>query len=193
MPCTIEADLSTLNDARLASLARRGDAEALKELLRRHRGMVVRTADRFLAPGIERDDLIQAGMIALARAAAKWRPRHESGSRFSTYAFAAVLNDVRHERKSQDRQLVGLHQFAESDDDRDGLDGLPAPPKPDDEADQPGVFASLPDLERRIIEMRYGMQLTLKAVAASVGLTPLQVQRVQAAAVQRLRDRLPSR
>lgn len=192
MPCSIEAD--TLTDARLASLARGSDAEALNELLRRHRGLVVRIADRFLAPGIERDDLIQAGMIALARAAAKWRPRHASGSRFSTYAWAAVRHDICHERKSQDRQLAGLHQFAESDDDRDGLDGLPAQPERDhDEADQPGVFASLPDLERRIIELRYGMQLTLKATAASVGLTPLQVQRVQAAAVQRLRDRLPSR
>jgi len=78
----------TDEDARLAALARSGDADAFERLVRRHQVTVYRVAVRLLDIPADAED---AAQDAFLRA---WRglPRFRSGSSFSTWLYRIVTN-----------------------------------------------------------------------------------------------------
>ena len=187
------AALEDLSDEELTALARGGERQSVEVLVRRHRGIAVKAASRIALPNtIDRDDLIQAGLMAIARSAVKWNPG--AGSKFSTYAHGAVRKEVWHEYQQQLRS-VGVQKHQEDGDD-DPMGEVPAPADPDEDegADSaPGVFAQVQEIGRIVLEMRFGRHMTRNETAATLGMTPLQVQRIEVQAVKTLRDLLPPR
>ena len=77
-----------LTRAREIELARRwrgaGDADALRELVLAHARVVIRSVSRYRKYGLSMGDLMQAGLVGLLLAAARFNPDREA--RFSTYA-----------------------------------------------------------------------------------------------------------
>ena len=76
--------LSPVDEKRLATKARRGDADARQDLISANLRLVVFVAKRFMGRGLALGDLIEEGNLGLIRAAEKFKPA--KGFRFSTYA-----------------------------------------------------------------------------------------------------------
>lgn len=186
------AALEELTDEDLTALARRGERASVEVIVNRHRGLAVAVASRIALPNtIDRDDLIQVGLMAIARSAVKWQP--DFGSKFTTYAHGAVRKEVWHEYQSQLRS-VGVQMHQDGDDDPMGDVPAPAEREEPESADSaPGVFGSLSDMYRSVLEMRFGRHLSRTETAEMLGMTPLQVQRIEVQAVKTLRDLLPPR
>lgn len=72
---------------------RAGDASARDELVRRHLPLVRHLASRFAAPGLELEDLVQAGCVGLLKAIDRFDPSR--GLQFSTYAVPVILGEIR--------------------------------------------------------------------------------------------------
>jgi RNA polymerase sigma factor (sigma-70 family) len=70
--------------AALCLRAQAGDAAALREAMMANMGLVWKTVRRFTRRGVEIEDLVQEGMMGLARAVEKFDPQR--GFAFSTYA-----------------------------------------------------------------------------------------------------------
>jgi RNA polymerase sigma factor (sigma-70 family) len=69
------------------ALARRvatGDEAAVHQLIERNEALVVKSAERFVRPGVDVEELIAAGNLGLVIAARAYRP--DSGARFATFA-----------------------------------------------------------------------------------------------------------
>lgn len=79
--------------------ARAGDAEARAELVARHLPLVRHLAGRFVAAGLDVDDLVQAGSIGLLKAIDRFDP--ERGLQFSTYAVPVILGELRRHLREQ--------------------------------------------------------------------------------------------
>lgn len=118
-------------DAELVTAYRSGERSAADVLLGRHQGLVIRAAARVRIPKwMDRDDLQQSGFIAILKCAAAsgWNParvnREGKTSKFSTYAFTAVLNAILREVARQgDVDETGNPELHE--------DQLPAAEKPE--------------------------------------------------------------
>lgn len=96
------------SDEDLVRLANAGEHEATEVLIRRYRPLVERKARMFYGGGLERDDLVQEGMLGLLGAIGQYRPdkldqfrpfaelvaqrRMMTALRLSTGARMAVLN-----------------------------------------------------------------------------------------------------
>jgi RNA polymerase primary sigma factor len=76
--------LSRKEERALAVRARRGDAAARDELVRRHLPLVVGFARRQARNGVRLDELVQEGNLGLLRAVEKYD--QGAGTRFATYA-----------------------------------------------------------------------------------------------------------
>ena len=93
-------DHELLSAGRERSLLRRARSKDLRvsrgareQLVRHNLRLVVRTAGRFyLPPGMERDDLVQAGVTGLMRAIERFDPGR--GCRFSTYAVPWIRQSI---------------------------------------------------------------------------------------------------
>lgn len=70
--------------------ARRGDADALKSLVRRHMPLVQSLAKRL---SYSREDVFQAGCVGLVIAIRRFQP--ERGAQFSSYAVPFILGEMR--------------------------------------------------------------------------------------------------
>src|SRR5262245_49133048 len=82
-----------VSDHELVIRARAGDREAAGALAKRHTPMVVEQVRRLRAPPqVDTDELIQEGLICIARCATRWRP--DGGSLFSTYCWRACSNAI---------------------------------------------------------------------------------------------------
>ncbi|MDI3269366.1 MAG: sigma-70 family RNA polymerase sigma factor [Bacillota bacterium] len=79
--------------AELFRRARAGDEEAALVLLARHQGLVFHVARRFPVGPQEREDLLQAGRLALWQAISRFDP--DRGVSFATYAVPLILGEVR--------------------------------------------------------------------------------------------------
>ena len=66
---------------------------AKNSLITENIGLVHACANRFRGPGVEYDDLFQAGCVGLIKAASGFDP--SLGFRFSTYAVPAILGEIK--------------------------------------------------------------------------------------------------
>ena len=69
---------------------REGKEGAVEELLERHKGLVNSIARTFYLKGVDRDDIVQEGMIGLLKAITTYNL--QSGGSFSTYAHECIKN-----------------------------------------------------------------------------------------------------
>lgn len=149
------------SDADLVHLIRSGNREAGDMLVNRHAGLVRRLVGRMypLPPGIDRDDLIQAGLLAVYETAAKLPPTgwdHKGGTRFSTYCYTAIGWAIRKEVCNRPGAVMESDLTARLDDDAAGLAGFPEriPVEPPDLSP---VLSSLNPLELCVVSVLYDL------------------------------------
>ena len=70
-----------------------GDKEAREQLVQKNIGLVKSIVSRYIARGVEKEDLIQIGMIGLIKAIDNFDTTYEV--RFSTYAVPMIAGEIR--------------------------------------------------------------------------------------------------
>ena len=161
-------------------------------------------ARRFLASGIEYDDLVSTAYIGLIKAA----QRYDGRAKYSTYASVVIRNEILMELRRQKKNVATLPLNApiairtHDSDDIEYLDLIadsdpPVEHELEVECDRAAVHeavAGLGDFGRTIITQLYGLdggepQRQIDA-ARSLGLTQSYVSRVRKKAFAALRTRL---
>lgn len=84
--------LKNLTEAEILSLSKEGDNEALTIIITRYRASVEALASKYSDSPIERDDLIQEGMIGLLAAIKSFDC--SKGTAFSTYCYTCINNSL---------------------------------------------------------------------------------------------------
>ena len=77
----------------LLMTAQAGDKEAREQLVQKNIGLVKSIVSRYTARGVEKEDLIQIGMIGLIKAIDNFDTTYEV--RFSTYAVPMIAGEIR--------------------------------------------------------------------------------------------------
>jgi RNA polymerase primary sigma factor len=95
--------LSAREERRLATRARRGDAQARKRLVECNVRLVYKIASQYLRAGLDLDDLVQEGTLGLMRAIDRFEP--ERGNRLSTYASWWIRQSITRALASQTRTI----------------------------------------------------------------------------------------
>ena len=97
-----------LSDATLAERARRGDRDALEQLLRRHHDRVAALCRRMCGNDADAADATQEALIALVRGL----DRFDGRAAFSTWAYRVATNACLDElRRRSRRPVVGLDRL----------------------------------------------------------------------------------
>ena len=103
----------------LLARARSGDETANAAVIARMMPAIQKGASLYQAPGLDREDIVQEGLIGLLRAVRSYRPGMEPG--FEAYARASILNAQRTARRKAGRkknsplnQSVPLDEEAEA-------------------------------------------------------------------------------
>lgn len=125
-----------------------GDQDAFAELALRMRALVYSIAARYYAPGLDRDDLFQVGLIGLWKGSRAYKPALQRGDRNVT-AFLAMC--VHRNLKSEIKRAKRNKEQVFSDALR-----LDAPPTvdPDSGADIHGAIASTAPSAHALLEQR---------------------------------------
>lgn len=179
-----------------------GDETAKKNLVEHNLRLVVYIAKRFENSSTGMEDLISIGTIGLIKAIGTYRL--DKNIKLATYASRCIENEIlMHMRKiSNQRTEISLDEPINMDGEGNELllsdilgteeDVIFRPLE--DEVDvnvlQKAV-KGLPDREREIILMRYGMggrkELTQKEVAVKMGISQSYISRLEKKILQRLR------
>lgn len=164
----------------LVDRATGGDHDAFGELFRRHYGAVFRVARSRLPHALAED----AAAETFARA---WKalPRYRrTGAPFVSWLYGIARHVVSDMARADQRT-----------DPRQQIDTEPVDPWPagDDGLRLREAMASLPDEQRRVIELKYLLGLTNVEVAAALGKKPGAVNTQQWRALRALERRLGQR
>lgn len=93
-----------MTDEELVARFQAGDSDAANTLVENYKPLVrIRARALYLAGG-DREDLLQEGMIGLFRAMQTYRPDHENGASFRTYASVCVSRQMYSAVQSSARQ-----------------------------------------------------------------------------------------
>lgn len=161
----------------------------------------------------ELEDVIAVGMVGLVRAASLWDPRHESGAKFSTYAYSSIRRCIMQatETASVIRvPLTALHSDAETAGEetqrnvKRAINVAPMSGLFDVAEDTPSAedlvewqelrdeVDALPSPYRECVSCLYGLAglsaMTLSETAKRLGLTPRAVKNYHDEALVMLRD-----
>ncbi len=180
-----------------------GDPAAKRLLIERNLRLVVYIARRFESTGVNIEDLISIGTIGLIKGVSTFRP--ERKIKLATYASRCIENEIlMHIRKiSGQRAEISLDEPINTDWDGNELllsDVLGTEPDTvlralEDSVDHELLrlaLARLPDRDRRIVAMRFGLggckALTQKEVADLMGISQSYISRLEKRIMLRLRQ-----
>lgn len=96
--------LNNLTEAEILSLAKEGDNEASTLIITKYRSAVEFVASKFAMFSMEKDDLIQEGMIGLLAAIKSYNS--EKGTTFSTYCTTCINNSIQTALRKLSRKKV---------------------------------------------------------------------------------------
>jgi RNA polymerase sigma factor (sigma-70 family) len=176
-----------LPDTELVARAKRGDAAAYEELVRRHQGIALRTA--YLVAGNEADaqEAAQDAFLKVYRALGRFR----RGAPFRPWLLRIVANEARNRRRSAGRrQSLVLRVVA---------DAAPGDAAPSPEAalvsaerreELMAALDRLGDDHRLVLSCRYFLELSEEETAATLGVRRGTVKSRLARALERLRAEL---
>ena len=182
-----------------------GEEAAKQLLIERNLRLVVYIARRFENTGVNLEDLISIGTIGLIKAIGTYR--REKNIKLATYASRCIENEIlMHIRKiSGQRAEISLDEPINMDYDGNELllsdvlgteEDMIARPLEDavDIHLLRCALRELPDREREIIRMRYGLEgrkeLTQKEVAQKLGISQSYISRLEKRIMLRLRKEL---
>ena len=176
-----------LPDAELVARAKRGDAAAYEELVRRHQAIAFRTA--YLVAGNDADaqEAAQDAFVKAYRALGRFR----RGAPFRPWLLQIVANEARNRRRSAGRrQGLVLRAVA---------DAAPGDAAPSPEAalvsaerreELMAALERLGDDHRLVLSYRYLLELSEEETAAALGVRRGTVKSRLARALERLRAEL---
>ncbi len=179
-----------------------GDEEARLKLIEHNLRLVVYIAKRFDNTGIDMDDLVSIGTIGLIKAVASYNP--DKNIKLATFASRCIENEIlMYLRKtSKTRTEVSLDEPLNVDWEGNMLllsDVLGTDPEcvyNDVESSQEkeillSVFEKLPERERQILEMRFGLygkeEKTQKEIADMMGISQSYISRLEKKIVSTLK------
>lgn len=175
----------TIADEELSARIRAGDRAALDLMVRKHFGLVLSILRRTrVDPGIDKDDLVQAGLIALARAAEAWDPARTKFSTLATHAIQRRLwCVVAKERRALDKTLGCVGIDWEEMTDVEGPERVVDLPEDVD-------LSILSPVARQVVRLWFGLDGTdpirPKEISARFGLTMSQVRALKNESVKLL-------
>ncbi len=182
-----------------------GSEEAKQRLIERNLRLVVFIARRFENTGVNLEDLISIGTIGLIKAVGTYR--RDKNIKLATYASRCIENEIlMHIRKiSNQKTEVSLDEPINMDYDGNELllsdilgtdeDMILRPLEDDvDLCLLRKAVKELPDRERMIIRMRFGLEgqqeLTQKEVAQKLGISQSYISRLEKRIMLRLRKEI---
>lgn len=182
-----------------------GDEEAKQRLIERNLRLVVFIARRFENTGVNLEDLISIGTIGLIKAIGTYR--RDKNIKLATYASRCIENEIlMHIRKIANQKTeVSLDEPINMDYDGNELllsdilgtdeDMILRPLEDDvDLHVLRQAVRQLPDREREIVTMRFGLEgqqeLTQKEVALKLGISQSYISRLEKRIMLRLRKEL---
>ena len=182
-----------------------GSEEAKQRLIERNLRLVVFIARRFENTGVNLEDLISIGTIGLIKAIGTYR--RDKNIKLATYASRCIENEIlMHIRKiSNQKAEVSLDEPINMDYDGNELllsdilgtdeDMILRPLEDDvDLCLLRQAVRELPDRERQIVRMRFGLdgyqELTQKEVAQKMGISQSYISRLEKRIMLRLRKEI---
>ena len=182
-----------------------GDENAKQRLIERNLRLVVFIARRFENTGVNLEDLISIGTIGLIKAIGTYR--RDRNIKLATYASRCIENEIlMHIRKIANQKTeVSLDEPINMDYDGNELllsdilgtdeDMILRPMEDDvDLCLLRQAVRELPDREREIVTMRFGLEgrqeLTQKEVAQKLGISQSYISRLEKRIMLRLRKEL---
>ncbi len=182
-----------------------GNEEAKQRLIEHNLRLVVYIARRFENTGVNLEDLISIGTIGLIKGINTYR--REKNIRLATYASRCIENEIlMHIRKiSSQRSEISLDEPINMDYDGNELllsdilgteeDMILRPLEDDvDLRVLRQALSELPEREREIVVMRYGLygrkELTQKEVAQKMGISQSYISRLEKRIMARLKKEL---
>lgn len=173
--------LADMDDVAVIAQAARGEVQALATLYDRYAGLLLSMANRMLGDKTMAEDLVQDVFMEV------WRRAHAfDSSRGSVRTWLLV----RLRSRALDRLRSARHRREVTVDDVGPREPAPAPEDPELSPDRALVrqaIASLPDDQRRVIELSYFQGLSSSEIAAQMGSPLGTVKSRTAAALSKLR------
>ena len=183
----------------------KGDEAAKQLLIERNLRLVVFIARRFENTGVNLEDLISIGTIGLIKAISTYR--RDKNIKLATYASRCIENEIlMHIRKIANQKTeVSLDEPINMDYDGNELllsdilgteEDMILRPLEDDVDLQllRQAVAQLPEREKEIVTMRYGLQgrqeLTQKEVAQKMGISQSYISRLEKRIMQKLKKEI---
>ena len=199
---TLPPPLSAEEEAEALEALEQGDEQAKQLLIERNLRLVVYIARRFENTGVNLEDLISIGTIGLIKAISTYR--RDKNIKLATYASRCIENEIlMHIRKIAGQKAeVSLDEPINMDYDGNELllsdilgtdeDMIMRPLEDDvDICVLRKALSELPEREREIILMRYGLngrkELTQKEVAQKLGISQSYISRLEKRIMLRLR------
>lgn len=182
-----------------------GDEEAKQKLIEHNLRLVVYISRRFENTGVNLEDLISIGTIGLIKAISTYR--RDKNIKLATYASRCIENEIlMHIRKIAGQKAeVSLDEPINMDYDGNelllsdvlGTDENVVTGHLEDDVDLMllhQALRQLPDRERLIISMRFGLgglqELTQKEVAQKLGISQSYISRLEKRTMQKLKKEM---
>lgn len=204
-PVTLPEPLSMQEEQNLSEKLANGDEKAREKLIVHNLRLVVYIAKKFENSGVNIEDLISIGTIGLIKAVNTFSP--EKNIKLATYASRCIENEIlMHLRKIASQKIeVSLDEPLNTDWDGNELmladvlgsdvDEISREIEEDDEKRiLREIIENLPEREREIIDMRFGLgekeELTQKEVADKMGISQSYISRLEKRIIKKLGSRL---
>jgi len=169
----------------LVERARRGDADAYEELVRRYTEMAFRAAYVLTGSAPDAEEASQDAFIKAFRAL----PRFRAGAPFRPWLLRIVGNEARNRRRAAGRRAALELRLAE------GLGAGGAAPSPEAAAEAAEerrallrALVMVGDDHRQVVSCRYLLQLSVEETAATLGIPEGTVKSRLARALAHLRE-----
>lgn len=200
--------LSIKEEQELSERLITGDDSAREKLIVHNLRLVVYLAKKFENSGVGIDDLISIGTIGLIKAVNTFSP--EKNIKLATYASRCIENEIlMYLRKiASQKMVVSLDEPLNTDWDGNelmladvlGSDGDEIS-REIEESDEKRILIqvidALPEREKEIIEMRFGLgekeELTQKQVADIMGISQSYISRLEKRIIRKIGNRLKSK
>ncbi len=204
-PISLPEPLTKEEEQVLSEKLGAGDEKAREQLITHNLRLVVYIAKKFESSGVNIEDLISIGTIGLIKAVNTFSP--EKNIKLATYASRCIENEIlMHLRKIASQKMeVSLDEPLNTDWDGNelmlsdvlGSDGDEINREMEDEDEKRillKVIETLPQREREIIDMRFGLgdkeELTQKQVADKLGISQSYISRLEKRIIKRIGDKL---
>lgn len=196
------APLSSQEEAKYINLWLQGDIEARNILIEHNLRLVAHIIKKYYTQCEDTDDLISIGTIGLIKGINTYKP--EKGVRLATYASRCCENEILMYFRSMKKTSgdISLSDALDTDAEGNSLSLLDIISHDEDLSEKIGnkeiceklrqcIETSLSDREKRIIELRYGLNNTLpktqREVSQICNISRSYVSRIEKKALQKLK------